>query len=31
MNCDCGTCCNACGHYPDCMSRQTTDDTDPDD
>lgn len=20
--CDCGTCCNACGHDPGCTSRQ---------
>ena len=24
--CDCGACCNQCGHYPGCTSRQTTDD-----
>lgn len=28
MNCDCGTCCNACGHYPGCTSNQTTPDED---
>jgi hypothetical protein len=21
MDCDCGTCCNACGHYPGCTSQ----------
>lgn len=19
LNCDCGTCCDACGHYPECI------------
>lgn len=23
MNCDCGTCCNTCGHYDGCTSNQT--------
>jgi hypothetical protein len=26
MNCACGTCCNACGHEPNCTSNQTTED-----
>lgn len=21
-NCDCGTCCDACGHYPGCISQE---------
>lgn len=24
--CDCGACCNTCGHDPGCSSRQATDD-----
>lgn len=23
-DCDCGTCCDACGHYDDCLSRILT-------
>jgi hypothetical protein len=28
--CDCGTCCNTCGHYPGCTSQDnpTTDPSD---
>lgn len=22
-DCDCGTCCEACGHYPDCIRNAT--------